>query len=71
MRFLLVLAALALASPALAKTEYLQTDTKAYPVTPGHKVHIEFPVGHLQVEANDDDKVRLTISIKCRDGDSD
>jgi len=71
MRFLLLAASLALATPAFAGSDYLQTDTKAYPVTPGHKVYIEFPVGHLQVEASDGDKVRLTIGVKCRDGDLD
>lgn len=66
-RVLFVALALAVAAPAHAVV--LQAGTKSYPVTAKHRVKLEFPVGELQVVANDDTNVRLSLQVKCRGGE--
>lgn len=57
------------AAPALAGVT-LQAQTKAWPVKPDQRVRIEFPVGELRVEANDDTRVRLELTVKCKGSDT-
>jgi hypothetical protein len=54
------------AVPAAAGT--VLTESKAWPVTPGARVRLEFPVGQLEVEASDSDKVRLDLIVECDRG---
>ena len=61
---------IALAAPASAG-ETLQAQTKAWSVTPDTRLHFEFPVGGLRVEATDDSKVRLELMVKCKNSDRD
>jgi hypothetical protein len=66
---LAVAAALALAVPA--RGDMVQSATKVYPVTPQHRVRVDFPVGSLHIEANDDSQVRLNLVVRCSTRDAD
>jgi hypothetical protein len=65
-RLAVVLALLALAAPA--RSETLQAQTKAWDVAPGVRFHLEFPVGHLRIEATNDSRVRLELQVRCDHG---
>jgi hypothetical protein len=62
----LPLVLLFVAAPAAAGT--VLTESKAWPVAPGTRVRLEFPVGELDVEASDSDKVRLDLIVECDHG---
>jgi len=70
MKLALALAA-TLALSTTARAETLQSATKSYPVTPQTKVRVDFPVGSLHIEANDDDHVRLDLVVRCNGHDLD
>ena len=65
-RALVVVALLTLAAPARGET--LQAQTKAWDVSPGARLHLEFPVGHLRIEATNDTRVRLELQVRCDHG---
>jgi hypothetical protein len=57
------------ATPAVAAT-VLQAQTRAWPIGADQRVRLEFPVGELRVEASDGDRVRLELTAKCKDSDT-
>lgn len=56
----------AIAPVAAADSVMLTTDPHVYKVTAKHRIHLEFPVGALQVIPTDGSKVELLIRVKCR-----
>lgn len=64
-----LVAAALFAAPAVAGARaVLQAGTKSWPVTDAHRVRMQFPIGELRIESNDDDRVRLELLVKCKGG---
>lgn len=57
-----------LAAPAWAARHRLQADPQRYPVEGAGEIKIEFPLGHLSVEGDDGDDIRMSIEVRCDRG---
>src|SRR5262245_45195837 len=66
MKLALTLAALAILTASPARAAMLITDPHTFPVTPKHRVRIEFPVGTLKVIPSDESQVQFGIRVRCR-----
>jgi len=67
----LLLGALLLPAAAAAAVHRLESEPKVYRLEGAEGLSIEFSVGQLSVEGDDGDDVRVSVQIRCRQGDLD